>query len=319
MKSKRELLRRTVANQARAAGEQAVDAGDDAPPVGRDSGSLAARAAALIAGQAEPPARKPKEPPQDDQADDDEEEAGDATTGDGDEDIEADEDEQAADDAPVKTIDDAAKQLGLSRKEFNELEVNVRGETMTIGDLKSRMHEVLTLDKARDELDDERGKWELERIASYRNLNAIVDALPRNAQTQGLLKQLEQQHESTRARELENLHFARPKWADTAYATAARQKITALAREYGFSVAEVNGLMDHRQVLLVQDYAELRDKVKASREAARKVHEPTGERPSGQGAAARGAAGHSANGSGRRIKESQSTLAARAGALLRRK
>jgi hypothetical protein len=167
-------------------------------------------------------------------------------------------------------------------------------------------------------LEDDRGQWELERVGAYRNLQALIDQLPRNAMTQGLLRQMEAQHESSRERELESLHFARPRWSDPAYATGARQKMTALAREYGFTQVEVASVMDHRQVLLLQDYAELREKVKSSRDMARKVNEPDGSRNAGQGAPARASRGDQSS-NGRRTKDTQAVIASRVGAMLRKR
>jgi hypothetical protein len=282
------------------------------------------RAAALIAGTKDPgPAAKPDEGEGDEDDEgaaggaEDEGEGGKGREGDGAE----DEDEgAAAADAPLVSVDDAAKKLGLTREQFNALTVQVGGDSLTLGQLKAKLPEIARLDKARNELDDERGTWELERIASYRNLTAIIDALPKNAMTAGLLRQLEVQHENNRAREMETLHFARPRWQDATYAAAARVKIHAVAKEYGFTRAEVDGLMDHRQVLLVQDYAELRERVRASRDTARKLAEGSAERPAGQkGAAAPGALSNGTGRERRAQKPTQETIAKSAGSIMRRR
>jgi len=301
----------------------AEQAEPEAPARGGQFGNLAAQAAALIAGkaEAEPPAPPGEDFDDSDPADieGDEDAPGKAPAGDeaGDED---DGDAGREEHGQLLTVDDAAKRLGLTRQEFNALQVQVGADSMTLGELKAKLPELMKLDSGRAELDDARGTWELERIASYRNLSAIIDALPKNAFTAGLLRQLEAQHETNRTRELESLHFARPRWSDPNYATAARGKILAVAKEYGFSRTEVEGLMDHRQVLLVQDFADLREKVRSSRDQARKLSEGGAERPSGQKGAA-SAAASSGNGSGMRRaqKPTQETIARNAGAIMRRR
>lgn len=328
--SGRDRLARAKRAQSQKAALETAEQGDEgaAPDRGGHFGNLAVRAAALIAGSADPGASGPED------EEGDEDDGGDARPAEGDkgkpattdgqgEPDEGDEDEgEGSQAAQVSTIDDAAKALGLSRSEFNALEVKVGNETMTLGELKAKLPEVLKLDKSRTEFDDARGQWELERIASYRNIHAIVDAIPKTAQTAELLRQLESRHQEIRQRELETLHFARPQWSDPHYATAAREKILAIGKEYGFSRAEIDALMDHRQVLLVQDFADLRDKVRASRDTARKLAEPSGARPSGQAGAAGRDVSPSSNGSGRDRRPHKLTreaTAAHAGAILRKR
>lgn len=317
---KRETLRARATAQA---AQTATDAPDDLSDVRSGQyGMLARQAANLISGK--PATVKGEAKPVEPEGDEDHEEDGGehegpgAAPGEGEE-GEQDEGEGRGTPGELATADDAAKALGLSRKEFNALTVQVGADSMTIGELKDKLPELAKLDRSRAELDDERGTWELERIASYRNLSAIIDALPKNAYTAGLLRQLEAQHENTRTRELEALHFARPRWADPNYSTEARAKIHAIAKEYGFTRAEVDGLMDHRQVLLAQDFAELRERVRASRESARKLAEGGVDRPSGQKGAAR-ADGLAGNGAQRRThKPTQESIAQRAGAIMRRR
>jgi len=322
MAGKRETLRAKTTQQAAAA---ASAAGDDPPDRGGQYGNLAAQAAALIAGKpAHVPGTFDAHPPEEEDHEDEDGGGEEGRAPGGHEGAAEDEEEagEAERAGPPQSIDDAAKALGMSRKDFNALTLQVGSESMTLGQLKDKLPEVLKLDRARDELDDERGMWELERIGQYRRLSAIIDALPKNAQTAGLLRQLEAQHESTRARELETLHFARPRWSDPNYATAAREKITSLAKEYGFSRTEVEGLMDHRQVLLVQDFADLRERVRSSRDAARKLAEGSAERPSGQKGAAGAGGGSSVNGTGnarRAPKATQESIAKRAGSIMHRR
>jgi hypothetical protein len=315
---------RQASNRSRAAEAQDGEEGESR----RDAGGLAAQAGAILRGESTGKKAQPRRAdpdPEDDElppdfTDGDEEDGagqgGGAGAGDA---GDYDDDDGAGDGAPggkPASLDEAAKQLGMTRQEFNAIPVQVGAESMTLGELKARLPDLLKLDQNREQLEDARGTWELERISAYRNLNAIIDALPKNAHTAGMLNALERQHEQNRNRELQSLHFARPRWADATYATGAREKMTAIARDYGFTKAEVQGVMDHRQVLLLQDFAELREKVKASRDAARKVNEPDGSRSAGQGAARGGAV---VNNGQRRVKATQEGIAQRAGAIVRRR
>jgi hypothetical protein len=281
----RARLAELQASQSRPTGSDSSS--DDATLAGGNEG-MVARMGALLRGQAEPKAAKPEpeasdEAPEADQGEELEVEARDQAEPEegGEPDDQAEELEGG--EAPI-TVDDAAKKLGMSRAEFNALAVQVGDQRLTLGELKAKLPELMKLDKDRESLDDARGTWELERVASYRNINAIIDQLPRNVLTANLLRELQTHHEETRNREMQNLHFARPNWAKPEYAQAARTKMAALAKEYGFGRVEVDGVMDHRQLLLLQDYADLRERIKASRDNARKLSEPSQQRRGEPGA-----------------------------------
>jgi hypothetical protein len=182
----------------------------------------------------------------------------------------------------LATVDDAQKKLGLSKAEFNALQVRIGDQVMTLGELKGKLPDLVKLDADRETLETDRGTWELERVATYRNINAVLDQLPRNALTANLLREIAQQHEADRDRELQNLHFARPRWADAQYATGQREKMTSLAKQYGFARVEIESVLDHRHILMLQDFADLKEKFQSSRDAARKLSEPSQQRKGSQ-------------------------------------
>lgn len=184
--------------------------------------------------------------------------------------------DEGAGDVPT-SLDDAARRLNMTRQELNKLPVQVGDQTMTLGELKAKLPELLKVGADREKLSDERGEWELEKVSAHRNIRALVDMLPPQAVTPQVLRELNRQHETTRSRELEALHAARPQWADSTYATGQRDAMLKLAQRYGIGRAEVQSVMDHRQLLLLQDFAALTARVAAGKDAGRKVGEGAGE------------------------------------------
>lgn len=92
------------------------------------------------------------------------------------------------------------------------------------------------------------------------------------------MERLEAQHEETLRREAGLLNTARPDWANQTYATEAREKISAFAKRYGFSKAEIAGLNDHRMVLFAQDFAALSERYEALKSGAKRVDPATDKR-----------------------------------------
>jgi hypothetical protein len=194
--------------------------------------------------------------------------------GDGEEGDQADDDkgEPAGQLGKPESLDAAAKALGLTRSEFNALPVQVGPHTLTLGELKAKLPDLVKLDQSRAEVDDARGEVELRRVDTERRSRAMLDAVP-----PGALPLLEErvtlQHREQLRRESELLMSARPKWADQAYCSAERDKMAGVASRYGFSKAEIGAMIDHRAVLLLQDYAALLDKVQSGKDAARKTQQ----------------------------------------------
>lgn len=206
------------------------------------------------------------------------------------------------------TLDDVAKRLGLSKSELNAVEVAVGHERMSLGELKAKLPELARLDKSRTEHDDAKSNWELQRIDSLRRIGAIVERFPPGSVPQPLLAAIEADHAHNRQRESDLLATARKEWSDPVYAATERKSMTALANRYGITAGEVGSIMDHRQVLLLQDFAALQAKFDAIKAQARRAETPDIGAARTEGAPQ----------SGPRRTNTRADVAARVGALLRR-
>lgn len=169
------------------------------------------------------------------------------------------------------SLDDIAKALGLSRTELNAVEVQIGPHKMSLGELKAKLPELVKLEDSRLEFEQRREVVELEQIDAHRRILALVDTIPRESIPPALLRHLEAQHLETRDREASLLMQARPQWQDPKYSTAEKEAMTKVGRRYGFSNAELASIVDHRQVLLLQDFSHAIARIDAAKLAARKV------------------------------------------------
>jgi hypothetical protein len=191
---------------------------------------------------------------------------------DGGEEKDGDEDEEhgAGEDTPV-SLDDVAKAVGLSKTELNAVEVRVGPDKLTLGELKAKLPEVARLAHDRLEFEERKTATELEQIDAHRQIMALVDTLGPESIPPRLMRQLQAQHLQTRAREAEMLTKARPQWSDAKYSSAEKEAMVKVGNRYGFSPAELAAIVDHRQVLLLQDFTHAIARIEASKAAARKV------------------------------------------------
>lgn len=246
--------------------------------------------------------------PQDEPQGDAEGDEGTQVAGDDDDAAEGPQDAPEGDDLGPGTLDDVAKKLGLTKAELNAVEVAVGHERMTLGELKAKLPELAKLDKSRAEYEEGKGEWELQRIDSLRRISAIVERFPPGAVPAQVLSAIEADHAHNRARESALLTTARKEWADPVFAANERQRMIALANRYGITAGEVSSIMDHRQVLLLQDYAALQAKFDTLKAQAKRAENPDIGAARGEGAPQ----------SGPRRTNTRADVAARVGALLRR-
>ena len=86
-----------------------------------------------------------------------------------------------------------------------------------------------------------------------------------------VLQRVNTQHEQNRRTQAALLTKARPDWGDPKYVERERGDMLDLAKRYGFTPAEVGSILDHRQILLLQDFTHALARIDAAKGAARKV------------------------------------------------
>jgi hypothetical protein len=180
------------------------------------------------------------------------------------------------------TLADVAAALGLTTAELNAAVVQVGSESMTLGELKNKLPELVKVEARAVQLAEARETFELERIDAHRRILAIVDAFPAGSVPKAVSERLEAQHAETLARESSLLRTARPEWATPAYAAEHKAKMTALAARYGVGAAEVGAIADHRMILMLQDFANLKHKHDAAAAAAKRIPAPGDRRMSAE-------------------------------------
>lgn len=180
-----------------------------------------------------------------------------------------------------ESLEDVARALKLKPEEFNKLEVSIRGQRVTLGDLKAGYHKVLQFEQKSAEFEERATATELEQIDAHRQLMAIIDSFPAGSLPPAVLHRVSQQRAQNQREQAALLTKARPSWGDPKYVEAERGPMMALGKKYGFSAAELGAVSDHRQILLLQDFAHALARIDAAKGAARRV-DPVGNKPLSQ-------------------------------------
>ena len=151
------------------------------------------------------------------------------------------------------------------------------GEPVTIGALKDayQQQEKRLLDVQKRESELLARHTELQEFASY------VENLPPE-----LVESVKAQQERHLREQHDLMLEALPEWRDADKLKAGRDRIVAMAQEYG--IAElIKGVSDHRVVKFLNDVAELRELVAKGREklATKAPEKPAGKAPETSGTA----------------------------------
>jgi hypothetical protein len=169
------------------------------------------------------------------------------------------------------TLEEVARALRLKPAELNRMQLTVDGQRVNLGELKAGWSRVAKLDHERAEFEDRVTVTELEQIDAHRRIMAVIDSFPDRALPPAVLQRVNQQHEQNRQEQAALLTKARPDWGDPKYVERERGAMLGLAKRYGFSAAEVGAILDHRHILILQDFAHALARIDAAKGAARKV------------------------------------------------
>jgi hypothetical protein len=226
----------------------------------------------------------------DSEGDDEGEHAEHGRAGDGEQEasrIEAGSDEQKQDDDQAEqlhgdddetSLDDLARALRVTPKELNKVTLQVGDQKLTLGELKAKLPMLAKLEQERAEFADQRQTTELEQIDAHRRIMAIIDSFPDRALPPAVLQRVNAQYEQNKRAQAELLTKARPQWGDAKYVESERPALVALGKRYGFSTAELGSIIDHRQILILQDFAHALARIDAAKGAGRRV-DPVGDKP----------------------------------------
>jgi hypothetical protein len=176
------------------------------------------------------------------------------------------------------SIDDLARALQVSTKELNKVVLKVGDQKLTLGELKAKLPMLAKLEQERAEFADQRQTTELEQIDAHRRIMAIIDSFPDRALPPAVLQRVNAQYEQNKRAQAELLTKARPQWGDAKYVESERPALVALGKRYGFSTAELGSIIDHRQILILQDFAHALARIDAAKGAGRRV-DPVGDKP----------------------------------------
>ena len=157
-----------------------------------------------------------------------------------------------------KSLDDAAKALGLTVAELYELDVPLRGEgkdrsVKKLGELKDYF-------SAQDDHSLERLEWEERRdreqasVARERaELAELLSAVPRDKLDPRVLETVRKKIDATISAERRKTLDRIPQWGDDNTRTVELTGIAEHLADYGFPASALQGITDHRMLAYMRD------------------------------------------------------------------
>lgn len=174
-----------------------------------------------------------------------------------------------------------AEKLGTDpEKLYNGVKVAMTdGSELTLSALKDSYRPAAELEKARAQLTEEMSGSKREVAQAHQELAALVSLLDRQHVTPGLIQEAQRLAEQQRQAEADKLLTRIPEWKDPVSRAADWSDIRKVAREYGYSDAEIalagQGYADHRMVALLRALARQPQAPAPAKPAAKVAAKPT--------------------------------------------
>jgi len=143
-------------------------------------------------------------------------------------------------------------------KLYQDIRVKAGDGELSISELADRYKAQTELDEIKATLTKARGDFEADQVRQARELDEILNVLPREALRPELVQAYQRQKAEYLSREREALLRAIPEWADTGVVTAERKQLTDYLASFGWPEGAIDRVEDHR--LFVTLRAGMRDR-----------------------------------------------------------
>ena len=173
---------------------------------------------------------------------------------------EPDQDDSQDQGEPI-TAKSLAEKLGVDVKEVYEMKFPYGrdGESLTLGELKDVGIRARDLDSQTTTLEQDREAHTNDKMVSRAEMQNIISLLPEIPQA--LVDQAKAQYRNVVNQERISLMETMPSWTDPAKERADRDLILENLKTYGFTEIEMDHMMDHRLVKLLNDFTRLKAKI----------------------------------------------------------
>ena len=165
------------------------------------------------------------------------------------------------DDAPF-LLTDLAESLELEQGDLYEASLAMPGnaEPRTIGELKDFYVENSGKIEDLNTLEEQKLNLRTEVIKTQKQIDAIVKSLPREVLTPEYQEAVTGFMQERGRQENEKLLNAMPEWANEPTFHKDRDAMTATLQEFGFDASELGLIQDHRYILMLNAFSQLKAK-----------------------------------------------------------
>lgn len=176
-----------------------------------------------------------------------------------------DEDDQETDEQDEQetavTAKELAEKLGVNVKDVYKIKFPYgrNGESLSLGELKDVGIRARDLDSQTTQLESDREAYTNDKMVSRAEMQNIISLLPEIPQQ--LVDQAQAQYRNVVSQERVALMETIPAWTDPAKEKLARVDILANLKTYGFTAVEMDHMLDHRLVKLLDDFTRLKGKL----------------------------------------------------------
>lgn len=199
-----------------------------------------------------------------------------------------DDDSESKDDkVVVDHIEKLTKRLGLTPEQAYAIRVPMPdgAESLTIGELKDKVKDVVNLETRETQFDQRRSRQEGDLLRAQTEMRSLLAMLPKDAISPEMVERVRKQHDAKMGQERRLTLQVIPEWDDESTRETEIQSMSDFLQEHGFDDSFIATIVDHRALRFIRTMWQRDARIKkalANVKDTKRTGAPLGQRTSGK-------------------------------------
>ena len=177
------------------------------------------------------------------------------------------------DESQLVSMDHIAGELEVDAKDLYEMEIPMgRGqEAISLGEMKDQYLEFKGKHERLLNVDLEESNLRASQVKAHGDLSNLMELLPQGALDERYMAEVKRQTSARAGIETQKLLEVLPDWANPISYKEAKNNMSSMVQEYGLTGKDLDNVMDHRWIIMINDLAKLKAERVQAQDDFRKV------------------------------------------------
>ena len=170
------------------------------------------------------------------------------------------------------SMESIASDLGVDAKDLYQIEIPMKGEEpISLGELKDTYIQYREKNERLQNVDLEESRIRSEQTRAHTDLTNLMQHIPQQFLTKEYLAEVTKQSSANARLETERTLSVIPEWANPTTFAEDNNKMVGVLESYGLSKSDLDNVLDHRWIVMINDLTKLKGERKKAEDNFRKV------------------------------------------------